>query len=152
MLTPHDQGRSASRISGAKKWDSCEAQIRLRAERKGRDEEWVQKRLGGIAPLKAGGDLFEDLKWLVLSSQKAESGDRIDPVEKIRYPFVADMVGNTICADLLDYLKRDHVFSGLPVSLGQRYLSSFYITPEGSGGIDPETNGASDSPQRARSP
>jgi HD superfamily phosphohydrolase len=44
------------------------------------------------------------------------------------YDFVRDIIGNTICADLLDYLRRDHFFTGLPMALGQRYLSSFYVT------------------------
>jgi hypothetical protein len=45
------------------------------------------------------------------------------------YPFVEDMVGNTICADLLDYLRRDHLFTGLPMALGRRFEASFYVLP-----------------------
>ncbi len=45
------------------------------------------------------------------------------------YPFVGDVVNNTICADLLDYLKRDHYFTGLPIALGERFMDSFYIAP-----------------------
>ncbi len=45
-----------------------------------------------------------------------------------RYPFVADIVGNTICADLLDYLPRDHYYTGLPAKLGDRFVSGFYVT------------------------
>ena len=45
-----------------------------------------------------------------------------------RYPFVADIVGNTICADLIDYLQRDHHFTGLPARLGHRFIEGFYIT------------------------
>jgi HD superfamily phosphohydrolase len=47
------------------------------------------------------------------------------------YPFVADLVGNTICADLLDYLDRDHRNTGLPFSLGKRFTAGFYVVPEG---------------------
>jgi HD superfamily phosphohydrolase len=46
-----------------------------------------------------------------------------------QYEFVADIVGNTICADLLDYLRRDHLNTGLPLAVGERYLSYFYVTP-----------------------
>jgi HD superfamily phosphohydrolase len=46
-----------------------------------------------------------------------------------QYEFVADIVGNTICADLLDYLRRDHLNAGLPLALGERYLAYFYVTP-----------------------
>jgi HD superfamily phosphohydrolase len=45
------------------------------------------------------------------------------------YAFVEDIVGNTICADLLDYLARDHMFTGLPARLGTRVLAGFYVTP-----------------------
>ncbi|MCA9711848.1 MAG: hypothetical protein KDK70_38785, partial [Myxococcales bacterium] len=44
-------------------------------------------------------------------------------------PFVGDLVGNTICADLVDYLSRDHAATGLPMALGRRFLSAFFITP-----------------------
>jgi uncharacterized protein len=46
-----------------------------------------------------------------------------------QYAFVADIVGNTICADLLDYLSRDHLHVGLPAAFGERYLSEFFVTP-----------------------
>jgi hypothetical protein len=46
-----------------------------------------------------------------------------------KYPFVADLVTNTICADLLDYLPRDHAFTGLPAALGQRFMTAFYVVP-----------------------
>ena len=54
-----------------------------------------------------------------------------DPVIQDDYPFVLDLVGNTICADLVDYLVRDHLFTGLPMALGHRFLSAFFITPDG---------------------
>lgn len=54
-----------------------------------------------------------------------------DPVIQDDYPFVLDLVGNTICADLVDYLARDHLFAGLPMALGHRFLSAFFITPDG---------------------
>jgi HD superfamily phosphohydrolase len=43
------------------------------------------------------------------------------------YPFVADIVGNTICADLIDYLARDHTYTGLPMALGHRFANEFYV-------------------------
>jgi HD superfamily phosphohydrolase len=45
------------------------------------------------------------------------------------YDFVRDIIGNTICADLLDYLRRDHLYAGLPLAVGERYLAYFYVTP-----------------------
>jgi HD superfamily phosphohydrolase len=71
--------------------------------------------------LHAGG-LYDELRGLILS--------KADPPE-LKYPFVADIVGNTICADLLDYLERDHRATGLPVALGRRFVSAFYVMPAG---------------------
>jgi hypothetical protein len=42
--------------------------------------------------------------------------------------FVADIVGNTVCADLLDYVERDLVACGLPVAIGDRFLDYLTVT------------------------
>jgi HD superfamily phosphohydrolase len=67
--------------------------------------------------------LAANLKTLII----AKGGGTIEP----RYRFVDDLVGNTICADLLDYLRRDHLYTGLPLALGRRYEAGFYVLPEG---------------------
>ena len=69
-----------------------------------------------------GGGLYTELRRLILSKVEAPP---------LRYPFVADIVANTICADLLDYLERDHRATGLPVALGRRFVSAFYVMPTG---------------------
>jgi HD superfamily phosphohydrolase len=148
LLVPHDEGRARFQRLWRQVMASAEAQTRLLADRvdprlaedtaghfSSGPTPKAEDLLSGLEPLKEGGRLAHDLGRLILSSEKDENGKRIDPVRDIDFPFVADMVGNTICADLLDYLQRDHTFSGLPISLGQRYLSSFYITPGASGGI-----------------
>jgi HD superfamily phosphohydrolase len=53
----------------------------------------------------------------------------VDENHKSLYPFVGDVVNNTICADLLDYLERDHYFTGLPFAVGDRFMDNFYIAP-----------------------
>ena len=42
-------------------------------------------------------------------------------------PYMADIVGNTICADYLDYLRRDALNVGLDVLREERVLSNFYV-------------------------
>lgn len=69
------------------------------------------------------GSLHEQLRLLIISK-----GNDVEDVA-MEYPFCADLVGNTICADLLDYLDRDHLFTGLPESLGHRFISAFFVTP-----------------------
>lgn len=66
--------------------------------------------------------LYVELRAIVLD--KVE----IDGFKSL-YPFVGDVVNNTICADLLDYLKRDHYFTGLPFAVGDRFMDNFYIAP-----------------------
>ena len=69
------------------------------------------------------GNLHKQLRPLVISK-----GRGVPELKDMTYPFCADLVGNTICADLLDYLDRDHLFTGLPESLGQRFVSAFFVT------------------------
>ncbi len=65
----------------------------------------------------AGKGLLDDILPIVLSGlqKPASTEEGQDPgVADLSYPFAQDIVGNTISADLLDYLTRDHVFTGLP--------------------------------------
>ncbi len=54
-------------------------------------------------------------------------------------PFVADLVGNTICADLVDYLQCDHLFTGLPAKLGHRLIQGIYVTRDDHGAFPSRT-------------
>ncbi len=113
------------------------------------DDFWSQLGNGGT-PVEhkevqklMSGRLEAALRVLVLSKERDESNPEKEPLppdQRLRelgerergwaYPFVADMVGNTICADLIDYLERDHKFTGLPAALGKRFMSAFYVVPE----------------------
>lgn len=73
-----------------------------------------------------GTTLEQQVKQLIVS--KDPDGNPW-PDESYAYPFVADIVGNTICADLVDYLQRDHTFTGLPIALGNRFKDDFYVSP-----------------------
>lgn len=70
--------------------------------------------------------LRETLHRLIVT--KDHDGNNF-PVDDLPYPFVADIVGNTICADLIDYLDRDHLYTGLPMALGNRFKEEFYVSP-----------------------
>jgi len=54
---------------------------------------------------------------------KEEIGD----VDELDYAYIPDIVGNTICADLLDYLRRDAYFAGLSGQYDERVLSYFTL-------------------------
>lgn len=47
----------------------------------------------------------------------------------LRYPFVHDLVGNTICADLVDYVQRDMYYAGLTEGLAKRFLQYMAVIP-----------------------
>jgi HD superfamily phosphohydrolase len=69
--------------------------------------------------------LYEELRVLIISKDTHAESFVSD------YPFVGDIVGNTICADLMDYIQRDHHNTGLPLALGHRFLDSFFVVPSG---------------------
>jgi hypothetical protein len=111
LLTPHDENKERLGFY----WES------LGNNGKESDFTAVQNILNK-APLRKA------LRIILLSKVHEKAPDvRLREME--RYPFVADLVTNTICADLLDYLPRDHNFTGLPVELGQRFMSAFYVLP-----------------------
>ncbi len=57
-----------------------------------------------------------------------------------RQAYISDIVGNTVCADLLDYLRRDIYFCGLDEASGSRFMR--YLT------IGDATPGVGSSPWR----
>jgi HD superfamily phosphohydrolase len=48
-------------------------------------------------------------------------------------PFMTDIVANTICADYLDYVRRDPLNVGLDVLRDDRILSHFYVSTDATG-------------------
>lgn len=54
-----------------------------------------------------------------------------DDIEKLDFPYIADIVGNTICADLLDYIRRDMYLTGLEKTYDTRFLNYFYVPQQG---------------------
>lgn len=46
---------------------------------------------------------------------------------KAEYLVLADIIGNTICADLLDYIKRDHSMTGIRATYDNRIFQYFGV-------------------------
>ena len=135
LLTSHDENGHRFTLLWKQVLASCKSQIDDEFTRGELDSDEARKKRNSLLPLRQGQLLYDDLRRLILSKEKSKSKETISAVDKVEYPFTVDMVGNTICADLLDYLQRDHTFAGLPISLGRRYLSSFYVTPDAKAGI-----------------
>src|SRR5437867_8105510 len=72
-------------------------------------------------PAAAADRLREDLKAIFVS--------RRSTVDDLPYPFIHDLVGNTICADLIDYVERDMYFCGLSERFGDRFLQYLAAVP-----------------------
>ena len=114
-------------------WDVVRATVLTRIDRTWKGDDGTLSDVEA-ALFTAEGELYRELVPLIISKKKVgkEVKPRTEPKD-MKYPFVADLVGNTICADLLDYLVRDHLFAGLPASIGNRFISAFYVVPSGRG-------------------
>ena len=69
----------------------------------------------------------------------ADLKDCLTKNKDFRYQFVIDMVSNTLCADLLDYVLRDSYYCGLKERIGDRFLSYLGIVS-----LDPSKNDKND--------
>jgi HD superfamily phosphohydrolase len=79
-----------------------------------------------------GASLRQDLSrpdleelWRCLAAKKDSQ------IMGLRFPFVSDLVSNTVCADLLDYVPRDLGACGMAAGVGSRFLDFFHVTPDG---------------------
>ena len=110
LLEPHDENQ--------RRFDDFWRQLGSNRDKRSREVQRILK----------AGDLKSALDAVILSKGSEKPADvRLQEMDK--YPFVADLVTNTICADLLDYLPRDHAYTGLPAALGQRFMTAFYVVP-----------------------
>ncbi len=57
---------------------------------------------------------------------RTHENDAHQPLTR-REELIANIVGNTICADLLDYLKRDPYFAGIRHTYDERVISAFEV-------------------------
>lgn len=76
-----------------------------------------------------GDILGQELRELVITTLTAKE----EGLSKLKYPYIADIVSNTICADLLDYIQRDLKNTGLISSFDPRFLSYFVLTKDKKG-------------------
>lgn len=75
----------------------------------------------GISDWKITG-ILKEIEEILIAEEEGE-----DKTKALERPFIADIVGNTICADLLDYVKRDAHFTGLSLTYDMRIFSYFGI-------------------------
>jgi HD superfamily phosphohydrolase len=67
--------------------------------------------------------MVDDLIRVMKRTHEEDVPDTLSPREVL----FAEIVGNTICADLLDYVARDPIFTGLQHRYDERIISAFNI-------------------------
>jgi len=111
----HDQGRAKLWLGDDSEWSIA-----------GKVREFL--RASGIGASKAD-RVVQDIRRYVLPGDNDEHPDFPvkDYPSDLDYPFVVDIVGNTLCADLLDYVERDMYFCGLREKSGDRVVQYLAI-------------------------
>lgn len=72
-------------------------------------------------------DMFYDCFYKIITIKKGEE-------EKLgKYLYLYDLVNNTVCADLLDYLQRDYYHCGIALGLDFRFIDHLYIFKDDKG-------------------
>jgi HD superfamily phosphohydrolase len=81
-------------------------------------------------------EFVEELKSILRAIEGADpkNGEPINAespedvaIGKLDHPYIGDIVGNTLCADLFDYVLRDAYFTGLKLSTELRIINNFAI-------------------------
>jgi HD superfamily phosphohydrolase len=83
----------------------------------------VKSEIGSILKAAIGRSEFAELQRVLHAKEDKDFA-------KLRHPFVGDIVGNTVCADLLDYVQRDLAACGMPAAIGDRFLDYLTVTDE----------------------
>lgn len=92
------------------------------------NEERIQRFLGSGSEIgkiiveQFGLPFLEKLLHIYRWDGKSES--RKFPADEV---FIHDLVSNTVCADLLDYLQRDNFFCNLGISLEYHFINYLYL-------------------------
>jgi HD superfamily phosphohydrolase len=73
--------------------------------------------------------VLDEIRTNLQAKLKGEKNEDDSEILSLRYPFVHDIVGNTICADLIDYVQRDMYFCGLTEGIGKRFIQYLAILP-----------------------
>lgn len=75
-----------------------------------------------------GPEMLRQLLGIYRYNDKDENAENPDVAKED--VFIYDLVSNTVCADLLDYLQRDNYFCNLGVTLEYRFLNFLYLYPD----------------------
>lgn len=80
----------------------------------------MNSEVGNIIRSEVSDECLEDIIRILTAKSNAE-------IERLQYPYIADIVGDTFCADLLDYSRRDSYYTGLHDILDLRLIRHISI-------------------------
>jgi HD superfamily phosphohydrolase len=93
----------------------------------------IHKPASTHVPKQVGSYPFEKLIQVILDKVGSPLGSD-DSFLPQRDAFLLDVIGNTICADLLDYARRDSLFAGLKLNYDpDRIIENFTLVSHGDG-------------------
>jgi len=78
-------------------------------------------------------EFLKDLKNILKSIEENDSDTAIGTLNDIA--FIGDIIGDTICSDLLDYLVRDSHFTGFKLTYDPRIIENFAVFEDPRTGI-----------------
>lgn len=129
LLDLHDKGGRLSKVWDRESWADLDVELTLR--------QTIEARFGDIARAtglvsKVTGDPLTatEIVELMISKEPPE----VEANDDFRVNVCRDLIGNTICADLLDYLHRDWYHLGKPRFFDTRLLE--YVEIRASEGVD----------------
>jgi len=95
----------------------------------------IDSEIGKIVQQRLGPEIHQKLLNVYRWEEKKEPRFPLDP----DWVFVHDLVSNTVCADLLDYIRRDDFFCNLGIGMRYQFLNYLYLDREkGQDGEDHE--------------
>jgi HD superfamily phosphohydrolase len=116
LIEKHDSVERITRIFDKKIWHGITIETSL-AELINKDySRWVPKSAKNVKPVE-----------ILLSIIAKKATPATDKIKEFRFSVCQDLVGNTICADLLDYLYRDWYHIGKPLQTEARIYQYFQI-------------------------
>lgn len=71
--------------------------------------------------------IVDDLRWVLVDVAKTGEEKAVAPKDREFLRYVADIIGNTICADLIDYVLRDFISVGFGRFQRLRPLEFFVV-------------------------
>lgn len=135
LLPPHDANRRLAMVFDRTDWHGREYEsLRDRIDRLYADDA----RLAAQPDAYGAGAHLSAAEVLLRVVSKDYEGEQGEPGSGFRLGVARDLVGNTICADLLDYLHRDWWHLGKPRHFDPRLLDYLEIRSRRHQGTDRE--------------